>query len=239
MKKPLIAITPSHNTENDDISMRPTYLRAVAAAGGLPVVLPLEGTEEDIAQYVDTCDGFLFSGGPDLHPFLFGEDTHQNCGNVSAARDTMEQQLFKLAFKARKPILGICRGIQEINVFLGGDIYQDLPSQYEAAFPIAHRQPYYYTTTSHLVDIVPGTRMAEIAGGKAQIAVNSMHHQAVRSLAPGLTVSAVARDGLTEAVEMQDYPYLLAVQWHPEYLSGKDEAAGRLFASFVDACRVK
>ena len=170
MKKPLIAITPSHNTENDDISMRPTYLRAVAAAGGLPVVLPLEGTEEDIAQYVDTCDGFLFSGGPDLHPFLFGEDTHQNCGNVSAARDTMEQQLFKLAFKARKPILGICRGIQEINVFLGGDIYQDLPSQYEAAFPIAHRQPYYYTTTSHLVDIVPGTRMAEIAGGKAQIA---------------------------------------------------------------------
>ena len=142
MKKPLIAITPSHNTENDDISMRPTYLRAVAAAGGLPVVLPLEGTEEDIAQYVDTCDGFLFSGGPDLHPFLFGEDTHQNCGNVSAARDTMEQQLFKLAFKARKPILGICRGIQEINVFLGGDIYQDLPSQYEAAFPIAHRLHY-------------------------------------------------------------------------------------------------
>ena len=105
--------------------------------------------------------------------------------------------------------------------------------------PASMKRHFPLPTTSHLVDIVPGTRMAEIAGGKAQIAVNSMHHQAVRSLAPGLTVSAVARDGLTEAVEMQDYPYLLAVQWHPEYLSGKDEAAGRLFASFVDACRVK
>ncbi|MCD7906371.1 MAG: gamma-glutamyl-gamma-aminobutyrate hydrolase family protein [Clostridium sp.] len=236
MKKPLIAVTPSHNTENDDISVRPTYLRAVAAAGGLPIVLPLERSEEEIAQYVETCDGFLFSGGPDLHPFLFGEDTHLNCGNVSPARDAMEQMLFNQALKARKPILGICRGIQEINVFLGGTIYQDLPSQYQSAFPIAHRQPYYYTTASHMVDVVPGTRMAQIAGGKAQIAVNSMHHQAVRALAPGLTVSARSRDGLIEAAEMPGYPYLVAVQWHPEFLFDKDEAAGRLFASFVDAC---
>ena len=136
MKKPVIGITPSHNTENDDISLRPTYLRAVQAAMAIPVVLPLEITQEDLGQLVHMCDGFLFSGGPDPHPFLFGEETQAHCGNASVARDTMELLLLKAAMAAGKPILGICRGAQIINVGLGGTIYQDIPSQTERSLPL-------------------------------------------------------------------------------------------------------
>lgn len=236
MKKPIIGITPSHNTESGEISMRANYLRAVAGAGGIPVLLPMEGSREDRQQLVKLCGGILFTGGPDLHPFLFGEDTHLNCGNVSIPRDTMEKELFELAMEAGKPILGICRGLQEINVFLGGDIYQDLPSQFKTDFPIAHSQPYGCTTPSHYVDVVPGTRLAAMTGGKTRIAVNSSHHQAVRTLAPGLTATAFARGGLVEGLEKKDYPYLVGVQWHPEYYWENDETAKNLFASFVNAC---
>ena len=105
MKKPVIGITPSHNTDNDEISVRPTYLRAIEAAGGLSILLPLEVSGEDLKQLSKLCDGFLFSGGPDIHPFLLKEETHTQCGNVSMARDTMELSLLKLAVDARKPVL--------------------------------------------------------------------------------------------------------------------------------------
>ena len=115
IKKPVIGITPSHNTENDDISLRPTYLRAILAAGGVPVVLPLEAGDDDLKMFAHMFDGFLFSGGPDPHPFLFGEETQANCGNASIPRDTMELALLKAVMNVRKPILGICRGAQIIN----------------------------------------------------------------------------------------------------------------------------
>lgn len=236
MKKPVIGITPSHNTENDDISLRPTYIRAIMAAGGLPILLPLEISDDDLGQFVRLCNGFLFSGGPDPHPFLFGEETQSNCGNVSAARDRMELRLLKAAMADRKPILGICRGIQLINVGLGGDIYQDIPSQTVSEFPIAHKQPFYYNMPSHHVDVAAGTLLSGLAGGRGRIEVNSMHHQAVRRPAPGLIVSGSAPDGLIEALEKPDYPFLLGVQWHPEYLWQNNETAANIFSAFVHAC---
>ena len=111
-KKPIIGITPSHNTENNDTSLRPTYPKAIATAGGLAILLPLECSNEDIKQFMDVCDGFLFTGGPDINPFLFGEDTHLKCGNISAARDHLEFRLLSAAMNAKKPVFGICRGIQ-------------------------------------------------------------------------------------------------------------------------------
>lgn len=237
MTKPLIGITPVHNLENDDIAQRPTYLRAIAASGGIPILLPLEGTAEDWAQLTSVCDGLLFSGGPDLHPFLFGEDTHAACGNVSAARDRMELALLPMAMKAKKPILGICRGIQLINVGLGGTIYQDIPSQVTSDFPLAHRQTHAYRLPSHHVSVKEGSLLSRITGGSPQLAVNSMHHQSVRQPAPGLEVTAWAADGVIEAVEKPDYPFLVGVQWHPEYLWQDDKQAAALFKAFVDACR--
>ena len=237
IKKPVIGITPSHNTENDDISLRPTYLRAILAAGGVPVVLPLEAGDDDLKMFAHMFDGFLFSGGPDPHPFLFGEETQANCGNASIPRDTMELALLKAVMNVRKPILGICRGAQIINVGLGGDIYQDIPSQTDQSFPIAHRQPFAYPVPSHHVHIIKDTLLSRICGGRMEIAVNSFHHQAVREPAPGLVASGLAPDTIIEAVEMPDYPYLLGVQWHPEHMWPKDQAAANIFKNFVEACR--
>lgn len=229
MKKPVIGITPSHNTDNDEISVRPTYLRAIEAAGGLSILLPLEVSAEDLKQLSGLCDGFLFSGGPDIHPFLLREETHMHCGNVSVARDTMELSLLKLAMEAKKPVLGICRGAQVINVGLGGDIYQDITSQAETGFPIAHKQPYSCCLPSHHVDVQRDTLLCGIANGKTQIEVNSSHHQAVRRIAPCLIASGHAPDGIIEALEMPDYPYLLALQWHPEYMWKTDTVSANIF----------
>jgi len=104
-KKPIIGITPSHNTENNDTSLRPTYPKAIATAGGLAILLPLECSNEDIKQFMDVCDGFLFTGGPDINPFLFGEDTHLKCGNISAARDHLEFRLLTAVMDAKKPVV--------------------------------------------------------------------------------------------------------------------------------------
>lgn len=236
-KKPLIAVTPYHNTEKDEPYMRPAYLKAIRAAGGIPVILPLEAGREELAQLVDTFDGFLFSGGPDVHPFYFGEQTHSRCGNVSMKRDRLELTLLELVMEAEKPILGICRGTQLLNIGLGGDIYQDLESQFPQEFPIAHTQPFYYDIPSHTVDVVPGTLLAELAQ-QGTIQVNSMHHQAVRNTAPCLLASGYAPENLVEAIENPDYPtFFLGVQWHPEYLWEQNETAARIFSEFVKAAR--
>lgn len=236
MNKPLIGLTPSHDTETNDLRMRPTYLKALSAAGAIPAILPLTACANDLKQLTELFDGFLFTGGPDVHPFRFGEETHSRCGGVSEARDQMELLLLSLAMKAKKPILGICRGIQLINIGLGGTIWQDIPEQAAGSFPLAHSQPFSYSLPSHKVALAKGTRLS-LLSGRETLDVNSMHHQAIRNTALCLTISAVSSDSLTEAVEMTDYPFLIGVQWHPEYLWETDKAAFQLFLEFVNACR--
>lgn len=268
-RKPMIALTPYYNIDKQEPYMRPAYIQAIQQAGGIPVTLTLDYTKEDLAQIVDSFDGFLFTGGPDLHPFYFGEQTQFHCGNVSLKRDTMELELLKLVMAAKKPVLGICRGIQLLNIGLGGDIYQDIPSQFPQKFPIAHTQPFYYDIPSHTVDVVPETLLARIveAAGTAPrdfggnraaasfsaatttaitgagnhsltIRVNSMHHQAVRRVAPGLIASGYAPEELVEAIELPSYPtFFLGVQWHPEYLWKQDPVAAGIFEQFVAAGR--
>lgn len=238
MNKPIIALTPSHDTVSNDLRMLPAYVKALEAAGALPVLLPLSAATEDLKQLTDTFDGFLFTGGPDVHPFLFGEETHLNCGNVSALRDKMELALLPVVLEAGKPILGICRGIQLLNIGLGGTIWQDIPSQVESDFPVCHSQPFDYSLPAHTVTLSTGSLLAKITGGE-KLSVNSLHHQAVKHVAESLTVSAVSSDGLVEAVEMQGYPFFVGVQWHPEYLYEKNEAAAKLFQAFVEACKKK
>lgn len=235
-KKPLIALTPYFNIDRDEPYMRPAYLKAIRACGGVPVILPLDLAGEDLQQLVDTFDGFLFTGGPDVHPFYFGEETQAHCGNVCPRRDEMELALLDLVMAAKKPVLGICRGVQVLNIGLGGDIYQDIPSQFHEEFPIAHTQPFYYDIPAHTVKVTPNSLLAQISRCET-LKVNSMHHQAVRKVAPGLTASGYAPGGLVECIEKPDYPYFIGVQWHPEYLWEKDEAAAQLFSSFVEACR--
>lgn len=233
-KKPIIGLTPYHNTEKDEPYMRPAYLKAIRNVGGIPVILPLEADHEDLRYLAGHVDGILFTGGPDVHPFYFGEETQRFCGNVSIKRDSMELSLLKIAMDMKKPVLGICRGVQLLNIGLGGDIYQDINSQFKEDFPIAHTQPFGYDIPSHTVAVAEGTLLAKIAQCET-IRVNSMHHQAVRNVAPGLVASGFAPGGLVEAIEMPGYPFLLGVQWHPEYLWEQDEAARRIFEMFVAA----
>lgn len=236
MKKPIIALTPSHDTATNDLRMLPTYIKALETAGAIPVLLPLPIPAGDLKQIADAFGGFLFTGGPDVHPFLFGEETHRNCGNVSALRDQMELALLPVVLETGKPILGICRGVQLLNIGLGGTIWQDIPSQVESEFPICHSQPFDYTLPAHTVVLAPDSLLAKITG-EEKLSVNSMHHQAVKDVAESLTTAAVSSDGLVEAVEMRDYPFFIGVQWHPEYLHEKNGAAAKLFQAFVQACR--
>ena len=235
-KKPVILLTPYFNTERDEPYMRPAFLKAVRSAGGNHVIIPIALTETDLAQLLEGADAVLFTGGPDVHPFFFGEETQAHCGNVCLRRDELELALLRLAMEAKKPILGVCRGVQILNIGLGGDIYQDIPSQFKEEFPIAHTQPFAYDIPSHTVSVTPGTLLARIAQNSV-IKVNSMHHQAVRRVAPGLTASGHAPGGLVECVEKPDYPFFIGVQWHPEYLWEQDKAAERLFGMFVEAAR--
>lgn len=236
MRKPLIGLTPAHDLESGDVKARPTYMRALKAAGAIPVVMPLDASEEDLKQLSQDLDGFLFTGGPDVHPFLFGEETQAHCGNVSSARDQMEISLLPMIMELQKPILGICRGIQVLNIALGGNIWQDIPSQVTRDFPLAHSQPFSYDMPCHTVVLTEGSLLARISESSS-IKVNSMHHQAVKDLAPGLIASAYSTDYLIEALEMPDYPFFIGVQWHPEYLWEKNKEAFRLFQTFVKACK--
>lgn len=236
MRKPLIGLTPAHDLESGDVKARPTYMRALKAAGAIPVVMPLDASEEDLKQLSQDLDGFLFTGGPDVHPFLFGEETQAHCGNVSPARDQMEISLLPMIMELQKPILGICRGIQILNIALGGNIWQDIPSQVTRDFPLAHSQPFSYDMPCHTVVLTEGSLLARISESSS-IKVNSMHHQAVKDLAPGLIASAYSTDYLIEALEMPDYPFFIGVQWHPEYLWEKNKEAFRLFQTFVKACK--
>lgn len=274
-KKPLIGLTTSHDIRTDETVQTPYCPRAVLAAGGIPVILPLEASEADLRQLAAALDGFLFTGGPDVHPFLFGEETLTGCGDVSTKRDRMELTLLKLVIEQRKPLMGICRGIQLINIGLGGNIYQDIPSQVERVLPIAHQQPFPPKVPSHTVKVTTDSLLADVLSGRffggsdpdpaaaptsapalvsastsalalapaladqppgqLTLHVNSTHHQAVRDVAPSLKACAFAPDGIIEGVVMEDYPYLVAVQWHPEYLLEEDPAARNLFRGLVRA----
>lgn len=236
MNKPLIALFPYHDPKSSDLFMRASYQKAVTRFGGIPVILPLEPAIEDYPRIAEAFDGFIFTGGPDIHPFYFGEETLKGCGSGSELRDFLELTLFHEVLKAEKPILGICRGIQLINIALGGTIYQDINSQLPPSQAIAHNQPLAYNLPSHRVHIDPNSRLYEIMP-VSQTGVNSMHHQAIKDLAPGLSICAYSSDGLIEAVEMPEHKFLIGVQWHPEQLYLKDPRAGRLFQSFINASK--
>lgn len=234
MKQPIIGLVPSVDLAQDRCSMAGAYCRAVSGGGGLPLVLPLTSDAADLTRILEVCDGILFTGGPDVAPARYGEETLPECGQIIPERDEMEDVLFHAALAAGKPMLGICRGIQVINVALGGTLWQDLPSQVGKA--VCHRQPEPYNQPCHMVSVVPDTPLAKLLG-KTESAVTSRHHQAVKDLAPGLKVMAYGPDGVVEAVWMPDKPFVWGVQWHPESIYPTSEDSRKLFAAFVEACR--
>jgi len=225
-----IALTLDRDT---DLSESNDYLRALAAAGipreSIEVVTPLS------PHSGKRFDGLVLGGGVDVDPSRYGRRRLENgTVEVDAERDALDFDLFENARRRGAPILGICRGLQVVNVALGGTLVQDIPAQQPGSGPHEFpREP--RTRRDHSVAVAPGTRLAAIVEAR-EIEVNSRHHQAIERVAEGLYVSAVAPDGVPEAVEAPGREWFVAVQWHPENLRG-DSASERLFAEFARAAR--
>ena len=231
-KSPLIGVTPLWDAVRQSVWMLPDYLDGVKAAGGLPVVLPLDLSEKDAERIVETCDGFLFTGGQDVLPSLYGTEDATGTIVASPERDKLETLLLSKALQADKAVLGICRGLQFINAFLGGTLWQDLPSQHHSE--IVHRQGKPYGVPTHQVKL-SGDLQSLL--GKEVLDVNTLHHQAVKELGKGLTPMAVAPDGLIEAAQLMGKRFVWAVQWHPEYLFRTDRDSLAIFSCFVEHCK--
>ena len=215
------------------INMHGAYGQAISCSGGIPLVLPYIENEEIIAEFVDRCDGFLFTGGADVDPRYYGEEKKSTCGETEPNRDKLEMAVLSRALKSGKPIMGICRGLQIINVAMGGKLYQDIPTEFETR--IGHQQTEGANDPSHTIIIENGSPLEGVIG-KREMTGNSFHHQAIKSLANGLEVSAVAADGIIEAVYAPDKKYLCAYQWHPERLYRFDDNKA-LFDDFINACK--
>ena len=221
--------------------MNQRYFLAVTAAGGVPWMIPL--LHEDTAtlrEIYDRLDALVLPGGVDLDPSTYGEEAHPRCGQVDAARDQVELQLTRWAIADRKPLLGLCRGIQVINVALGGTLWQDI----EAQLPHAMKHDYWPSAgfgrdyLAHAVDISASSRLRELLQ-RETLQVNSMHHQAIRQLPPQLVATAVAPDGVVEGIEASaGDQFLIGVQWHPEVFEPTDASTRGLFRELVRAANL-
>lgn len=233
MRRPVIGVVPLVDDERESYWMLPGYFGGVEQAGGLPIMLPLTSDEAALRQLTEQCDGFLFTGGHDVSPSVYGAEPSPLCGACCPARDEMEQVLLKLALEYDKPVLGICRGIQFLNAALGGTLYQHLPAEFPST--TEHHQTPPYEKPAHKVRLTPGAPLQALLGVKT-LAVNSYHHQAVHTLATKLRPMAVSEDGLVEGVYLPGARFVWGVQWHPEFSYQVDEASRKIFRAFVAAC---
>jgi putative glutamine amidotransferase len=238
MSAPLIGITTSLTlgTTPERAYINVAYIRAVQAAGGIPILLAPHFTAETQHALWPRLDGLLLTGGGDVAPGRFGEPPHPAVDEVSPARDELETGLTRRALSDHVPLLAICRGIQVLNVALGGTLVQDLPSEWPGALAHSQKAPRHEPT--HAVKVMgEGTRLGRVLGAP-ELEVNSQHHQAIKQVGEGLREVAWAPDGVVEGIELEDdHRFVLGVQWHPEELVDHDAAARNLFLAVVDAAR--
>jgi putative glutamine amidotransferase len=233
--QPVIGITTYREVSTEGlpyVMIYQAYAQAVMQAGGVPVLIPSILAEGGWAALYERLDGILLAGGGDIALEHFKGDDHPRIDGVDPLRDSIELSLFHAAYKDGKPFLGICRGIQIVNVGLGGTLYTHISDQHPNA--IDHTYPgNMRTVLAHEVKVEEGTRLAEILG-EPILQVNSLHHQGLKDVAPELRITAYALDGLVEAVELPEHPFGLAVQWHPEWLTDQ-QPTRNLFKTFIEA----
>jgi putative glutamine amidotransferase len=241
---PIIGITATLKEDADVVAERPLgrfvradldYVEGVAGAGGVPVVLPPTGNEGAAESVLHSIDGLLLSGGSDVDPGYYGEEPLPELGITLPERDAFEMALVGQALRRGMPVFGICRGMQILNVALGGTLYQDLPSQWERDV-LKHRQDTPKWQPTHEVRVTDGSYMADVMG-REMVKVNSYHHQGVKDLAQGLVATGYSSDGVVEAVEAENLSerWLLGVQWHAEAMRGAGPQQESLFKAHVSA----
>jgi len=233
--KAIIGVIPLYDETKDSLWMLPGYFDGIMEAGGIPVMLPLTSDREILQQTVNMCNGIMFTGGHDVSPEIYHEsDLDPAVCSYCPERDSMEQQVLKMAMENDTAILGICRGLQFINAALGGTLFQDLPLQYPS--DVIHHQKAPYDVPAHIVHISEHTPLYSVTG-KKEISVNSCHHQAIKELSPELQEMAAAPDGVIEAAFHPKKHFLWAVQWHPEFSHKKDQISKKIFRAFVEASK--
>lgn len=235
--KPLIGITCSWDEEKSRFHLGKAYVEAVEAGGGVPVPLACIGDSGNLDRLAKAIDGLVLSGGGDVDPVYFGEEPIPASEEIYPVRDAFELALAGMALASGIPLLGICRGMQVINIAAGGDIYQDIGSQ-QGSNLIKHFQQAPRWHPTHQISVLPGTSLASILGS-GPVRVNSYHHQAVRKVAPGFVVSARSADGVIEAVESPGHLFALGVQCHPEAMWKKHPLFLRLFGKLAEAAGKK
>ncbi|WP_042472171.1 gamma-glutamyl-gamma-aminobutyrate hydrolase family protein [Bacillus ndiopicus] len=229
--KPIIAVTM--HTGDKKLEINETYIQSVELAGGIPLCIP-HLDAQDVEALLNKVDGLLLIGGHDVNPYLYGQEPHQKLGMFHTKRDNSDLAILQSAFKRQMPILAICRGHQVLNVAFGGTLIQDIPSQWEQ--PLAHAQASMRDEATHTVKI-NGEKLRAIFGTE-EIRTNSFHHQAIDQLGEGLVAAGVAVDGMNEAVEHDEHPFCIGVQWHPEAMAPFGDANSiKLFQSFIEACK--
>ncbi|WP_163538712.1 gamma-glutamyl-gamma-aminobutyrate hydrolase family protein [Gracilibacillus sp. YIM 98692] len=234
--RPVVGITSSMVNHNNipSYNIHEKHIQAVIKAGGVPVIIPT-GTNEMTEVWVRICHGIILSSGEDIDPNTFGANPSPKIQKTNKKRDFTEVELVKNALKQGKPILGLCRGATMLNVALGGTVIQDIETNNTKA--MKHNQQATRPEPTHYIQIDETSELYQIIGS-SNILVNSMHHQAIDQIAPNLKKTAVAPDGVIEAVEGTDKtsPMLMGIQWHPEEMAGEDPIMQRLFDRFVMEC---
>ena len=228
--KPVIALTPSWDPDRNRFSIPNDYISAVIDAGGAPMVIPHFDDAALADAIMDRVDALLLTGGDDVDPACYGEEKLPCCGELTPLRDRLEFLLIPRAIERKLPILGICRGMQILNVVLGGTLYQDVALQYGDS--LMHPRSDVPAGDAHNMRYVPDSLLHRVIG-RDESPVNSRHHQAVKALAPGMRAVAFAPDGLTEGMEAADGRPILAVQWHPESIYRRLPEQANLFRWLV------
>ena len=235
--KPIIGILSNVSDKEDESSgiervfVNNSYVNAVEKAGGVPIIIPVNTQRENIKRQIELVDGIIISGGGDVNPILYNEEPTKEMGCFHPDIDEFDIIAIKIAIELKKTILGICRGIQVLNVALGGTLYQDLSHIKENY--IKHTQQTKRYMGSHTVKIIEDSILNHILG--TEVVVNSYHHQSVKDLGDGLIDTAYSKDGVIEAIEMKDEKFVVGVQWHPESMVDHDENMLNLFKEFINS----
>ncbi len=235
---PVIGVVPRYDFEWTGLAIGDGYLSGLLEAGAIPIVLPATHDPVAIERLIAACDGFLVPGGQDIDPGRYGKRRKPHTHRSATARDQMEDALIRAAIAADKPLLGVCRGMQSLNVALGGTLHQDIHAEHSPD-SLAHVQGRPFDMPAHMVDVVEGSLLAACVGAP-RLGVNTIHHQSIAELGRGLIVSAISPDdGVIEGIELPGKRFVVGVQWHPEHMWRTRPHSRRLFSAFVEAARKK
>lgn len=218
----------------DRIGINHDYIQAIEKASGVPLVLPIVRSKIAIQRQAELIDGLILSGGDDVSPLYYGEEPHSHLDTFCPERDHHELELIRAVFQLGKPIFGICRGLQLLNVAFGGTLHQDIPQALPQS--LQHTQKARPDDATHTVDLMPGTFLHRLFG-ETQLLTNSFHHQAIKEIAPQFTINAYTKDGLIEGFEREEPSFILGVQWHPETMIIKHPQMQKLFDALIQAVR--